>query len=231
MAAVSSGVLTPLPRMAYRYGVLENKPTSVKLRVATVAMGMPDRSTSYDALAGPSQFSVMVLGVVAATRRLLGAPGAGSGAVVVAAGGWPAGGVLAGGGAEPMVAVSTAVVTPPPLIEYGYGVFGSRPTSVKLVPSTVAIRWPERSTSYLPPADPFQPIVMVLSVVPVTCRFDGAPAGGLVAGGPVVAGGAVVTGGAGVVGGAVVGGGGGAVVGWLVGGGGVPWPAAYFTST
>jgi len=54
-------------------------------------------------LAGPSQPRVMVLVVVAATRRLLGVPGEGAVVVVV--------GVL------PMVAVNSGVVTPPPRIE------------------------------------------------------------------------------------------------------------------
>ena len=88
-----------------------------------------------------------MLEVVDATRRLLGDPGAGGGAVVWVAGGGLAGGELADVGVDPRVAVSTGVVIPPPLIEYRYGVFGSRPWSVKLVPVTVAIRWPERSTS------------------------------------------------------------------------------------
>jgi len=89
----------------------------------------------------------MVLEVVEATRRLLGDPGAGGGAVVVVAGGGLAGGELAVVGVDPRVAVNTGVVIPPPLIEYRYGVLGSSPSSVKLVPVTVAIRCPERSTS------------------------------------------------------------------------------------
>ena len=36
--AVSTGVVIPLPRTEYRYGVFGNRPMSVKLRPVTVAM-------------------------------------------------------------------------------------------------------------------------------------------------------------------------------------------------
>ena len=36
--AVSTGVVIPLPRTEYRYGVFGNKPMSVKLRPLTVAI-------------------------------------------------------------------------------------------------------------------------------------------------------------------------------------------------
>ena len=44
--AVSTGVVIPLPRTEYRYGVSGNSPMSVKLRPVTVAIRCPDRSTS-----------------------------------------------------------------------------------------------------------------------------------------------------------------------------------------
>lgn len=46
MVAVITGVVTPFPRTEYRYGVFGSNPMSVKLRPVTVAIFIPDRSTS-----------------------------------------------------------------------------------------------------------------------------------------------------------------------------------------
>lgn len=46
MRAVISGVVVPLPRIEYRYGVFGSSPISVKDVSVTVAIGMPERSTS-----------------------------------------------------------------------------------------------------------------------------------------------------------------------------------------
>ena len=46
MVAVNSGVVTPPPRMEYRYGVFLFSPRSVNVRPVTVAIGTPERSTS-----------------------------------------------------------------------------------------------------------------------------------------------------------------------------------------
>ena len=94
---------------------------------------------------------VTVLGVVPLTTRFDGELGELGivGAVVV--GFAPVVGTeVVGGdvvGAVPTVAVRTGVVTPLARTEYRYGVFGSRPMSVKALPLTVAIRCPDRSTS------------------------------------------------------------------------------------
>jgi len=44
--AVSTGVVTPLPRTEYRYGVLGCKPMSVNDGDVTVAIRIPERNTS-----------------------------------------------------------------------------------------------------------------------------------------------------------------------------------------
>jgi len=46
IAAVSTAVVTPLPRTEYRYGVLGCKPMSVNDREVTVAILIPERNTS-----------------------------------------------------------------------------------------------------------------------------------------------------------------------------------------
>jgi len=46
MAAFTTGVVTPLPRIEYRYGVFGCNPMSVKVSEVTVAILIPDRSTS-----------------------------------------------------------------------------------------------------------------------------------------------------------------------------------------
>jgi hypothetical protein len=46
MRAVISGVVVPLPRIEYRYGVFGNRPMSVNEVSVTVAIRIPDRSTS-----------------------------------------------------------------------------------------------------------------------------------------------------------------------------------------
>lgn len=124
------------------YGVFGNSPTSVKLVPVTVAIRTPERSTSKRAVDEPAQPIVMVLDDVAVTLSSDGVPAAGGGTVpevLPVGGGWTE--------PEPTVAVSTGVVDPLARTEYRYGVLGSRPMSVKLVPFTVAIRSPERSTS------------------------------------------------------------------------------------
>ena len=121
---------------------------SVKDRPDTVAIGIPDRS-SWNGAVDPSQASVTVDPVVPLTRRFVGTADV-LGVVVVAVvtgvdtevGGDVGGDVVPAlvGSGSPIRAVSTGVVTPVPRMEYRYGVFGSKPMSVKRLPTSVAIR-------------------------------------------------------------------------------------------
>ena len=46
MAAVSTAVVTPPPRIEYRYGVFGCNPMSVNVNAVTVAILIPERKTS-----------------------------------------------------------------------------------------------------------------------------------------------------------------------------------------